>query len=67
MLSCAYYLKVIRNLMFLKQKKKNILLLNISSANAYIVIWSLGFHIFFLLIGGYILSMCCNLSLFFSY
>ena len=66
-ISCVYYLKVIRNIISVKDKKKNYLLMPVVSSSSYLIIWSLGFHILFFGIGGTLLYSCYELSLNFLY
>lgn len=63
----VYYLKIIRNIIFLKNKKKNYLLHNITSSGAYIIIYILLFNVFFIIIGNNLIYICYNLSLNYLY
>ena len=47
--SCMYYLKVIRNIMSIENKKKNHLLVPVSAEGSYIIIGSLILHLIFII------------------
>jgi len=61
--SCMYYLKVIRNIMSIENKKKNHMLVPVNAEGSYIIIGSLILHLIFIIIGGEVGYIGCNLSL----
>lgn len=63
----VYYLKIIRNIIFLKDKKKNYLLYTLTTSGSYIIIYVLIFNLFFMLIGNNLIYLCYNLSLKYLY
>lgn len=63
----VYYLKIIRNIIFLKEKKKNYLLYNLTTSGSYIIIYAIIFNIFFMIIGNNLIYLCYNLSLKYLY
>ena len=63
----VYYLKIIRNIIFLKNKKKNYLLYNLTTSGSYVIIYIIIFNIFFMLIGNNLIYLCYNLGLKYLY
>lgn len=63
----VYYLKIIRNIIFLKEKKKNYLLYNLTTSGSYIIMYAIIFNIFFMIIGNNLIYLCYNLSLKYLY
>lgn len=66
-LGSAYYLKIIRNIIFLKDKKKNYLLYNLTTSGSYVIMYIIIFNVFFMLIGNNLIYLCYNLGLKFYY
>lgn len=56
-----YYLKVIRNIIFFKNYKKNYLLLEISSLGSYIIIYTTAINILCVFFNNLLLYFCMNL------
>ena len=63
----VYYLKIIRNIIFLKDKKKNYLLYTLTTSGSYIIVYVLIFNVFFMIIGNNLIYLCYNLSLKYLY
>lgn len=63
----VYYLKLIRNIIFLKKKKKNFLIYSLSGSVSYMIIYIMLFNIFFMLIGNNLIYICYNISLKYLY